>query len=148
MGCYIHIHMETRLSEKESWSETSGNFGSEKWPATAPFDDRNYITFAFLADVRNYDDWIPCVIPPRGFPKDACEGVRMQFEEWSGDAHTPSWLTLEELMSYDYGVFIKDDEGKPSPLSEWLGEKFFKEMHQMLDHGDPNNVRIVFWFDN
>lgn len=109
--------------------------------APEPFDWRSYGRFGFLADVRNYSDVDP-ITEPRGFPADASPEVRADYDGWGVDAHTPSWLTLEELSAYDYDQEIEDrrhtrqegpnvfnggatcapGNGKRMSLREFLGE--------------------------
>jgi len=77
-------------------------------------ENRNYVSFAVLADVRNgfgfagYDtgDTISPISLPRGLPDDMSPELleRMQARGdrwiWMGE-HSQSWVTLAELLSYD-----------------------------------------------
>lgn len=154
MGCDIHCFAERR--------------GANDWECVSldrePFDCRSYGMFGFLADVRNYSA-VPPIAAPRGFPDDASGPIRAGYEEWGVDAHTPSWLTLEELLAFDYDAEVEDrrytkqegprfcnggatcepGNGEKMPWREFLGEWFMKELHRLKDAGVE---RIVFWFDN
>ena len=153
MGCDIHSYVEVRKN---------GRWECQGWN---PFDDwRNYGIFGFLADVRNYSH-SPVITEPRGLPADVSAEV---LEESDGDAHTASWLTIAELLGYDYervfwdrrvereitpghfnGAGLADEgEGRHLPLRDFLGEGFFRRLDEMAALGDPSDVRMVFWFDN
>ena len=94
MGCDIHWHTEKKINDK--W---------EHDPNAPEFTDRNYLLFSILAGVRNYENIMP-ILPPRGVPVDMSEGVAKEYKEWAGDAHTPSWLSLGELLTYDWNAEI------------------------------------------
>lgn len=153
MGCDIHAFAERR--------NAAGKFEQVRLKF---FDFRSYGIFAFLAGVRNYSDVTP-ISEPRGLPEDAGEAVRAAFEYWGCDAHTPSWLTLEELLAFNYDAMTEDrrvmrrvgpnsysgactckpSEGKTMTWRQFLGEDFFKDLNALADAGAE---RIVFWFDN
>lgn len=152
MGCDIHCY-----AEKKS------NRGFVKVKCDA-FDNRSYGTFGFLADVRNYSGVTP-IAERRGFPVDASQAVTTHYKGWASDAHSPSWLTIDELESFDYdqptedrrvtrqlsenlwsgGCTADPGEGRATTYREFLGEWFFKDIQKLRDAGAD---RIVFWFDN
>ena len=153
MGCDIHS-----FAEKQN---PDGTF--EIIDGLSPFDSRCYGTFGFLAGVRNYYDVTP-IADPRGFPSDASDGVKFEFEEWDCDAHTPSWLSVEELSSFDYsqamedrrcsvrtgscingGATCKPGEGKTESYAQFLGKWFLDDIEKLKAAGA---TRVVFWFDN
>lgn len=153
MGCDIHSYAEKRTE--------SGWQAIEK---LHPFDWRSYGMFGFLADVRNYSA-VPPIAEKRGFPDDASPCVVEEYESWSGDAHSVSWLSVDELASFDYDQMMEDrrymgkvaenawsgaltaDEGQGKKMSfrEFLGEGFFDDLKELKEAGAE---RIVFWFDN
>ena len=45
-------------------------------------------------------------------------------------------------------ALAEEGEGKFLTYRENLGEWFFKHLNELKELGDPENVRIVFWFDN
>lgn len=75
-----------------------------------PFDCRNYDLFAALAGVRNGRGFagvytgepLKPIAEPRGVPDDADPRT----VKYLSDEHTPSWLTLTEILDYDW------DQGK------------------------------------
>ena len=77
-----------------------------KWisiPGLRSFDWRDYGLFAFLAGVRNYSDTTP-ISAPRGLPDDIPQEEDDDY--WLG-RHSHSWLSLEELMTFDYDKRIE-----------------------------------------
>jgi hypothetical protein len=161
MGCDIHPHVEVRVGDR--WEKAKGiMFGEYN---DAPFDNRSYAVFGWLAGPRNYSEVGP-FMEPRGFPDDASDDVRAHFEDWGVAAHTPSWVTLTELLVVDYDAEVNDrrvtrqvgrnawnggctggpEEGRLRPLREFLGTSFMRDLEilRMLEA----EVRVVFWFDN
>ena len=104
MGCDIHLHAES--FDGERWHYLPG----------CPDPDRNYRLFSVLADVRNEYD-LPVICPPKGIPEDISAELKGaedfnssivtidedgdELSAWLGD-HSYSWLTLEELMAFDW----------------------------------------------
>jgi hypothetical protein len=108
MGCDIHLYVEKRKEEK--W-QIEDNFIAS-WPvgsdrkSITPYDDRNYILFAWLANVRNGYGTAGCdtgdaIVPidlPRGLPEDISVEVAGEADEWGYDGHSHSYFTLKELI--------------------------------------------------
>lgn len=85
-----------------------------------------------------------------------------------GNYHTFGYLSLKELADFDYEQVIenrritvqtgpnsysgrgeaKDREGIKEILREFLGEYFFQQIEILKSLGEPEDVRIVFWFDD
>lgn len=167
MGCDIHSYIEVKQNGK--WKQlTKGGVTAEEFArehegidkTVHPFAWRSYGIFAFLAGVRNYSD-IPCIVDSRGLPGDVSNGVMEEYKGWESDAHTASWLTAKELSTFDYSQKIIDHRAewggtrssKPSDWnektwSEFLGPDFMKQVSDLRELGNPDEVRIVFWFDN
>lgn len=154
MGCDIHTRAEKR-DESGTWRKIDG---------LKPFDWRNYGLFGFLAGVRNYSDVTP-LSEPRGFPHDASRKVKQDYAEWMSDAHSASWLTIEELLAFDYDAEMEDRRitvqlapnhwhggmtaepggGEMVTYRAFLGQHFFDDLAKLTNAGAE---RIVFWFDN
>lgn len=154
MGCDIHVCAERKGAD--------GNF--EDVNIGDALCGRSYGEFAFLAGVRNYSGVQP-IAEPRGFPEDAASTTAQAFDDWGCDAHTPSWLTVDELLAFDYSASMEDrrvtrqiapglvsggctcepGEGKAMTWREFLGEWFFRDLEAIKAAGAE---RIVFWFDN
>ena len=148
MGCDIHVRTETK-DQDGNWICIDNT--------NAAFDHRSYSKFAFIAGVRNYSRITP-ICEPRGLPDDVTEEVKHEFYSYqsSCEVHTPCWLTVDELLNFDYTQIIEDFRhatpnykgeivGAVEPLSEYLGEFFFKELSELKQFGAE---RIIFWFDN
>lgn len=160
MGCDIHPRVEVRIDD--TWTYL---------PDFLVWDVRNYGLYGFLADVRNYSE-SPVITPPRGLPDDVSPVLAEEHgtENWY---HSTSWLTLAELLAYDYEqVFwdrriervtsvhpsggrvidgaarAEEGEGEHLSLREFLGEWYFRELERLGELGAPEDVRVVFWFDS
>lgn len=152
MGCDIHSYAEKRVNGK--WESV----------AVSPFDWRSYGMYGFLADVRNYSA-VPPIAQPRGLPEELSFDTQKEYEHWDGDAHTASWLSLAELLAFDYDHPMEDrrvtrqvgpnawnggctadlGEGTMTTYREFLGKMFFADLERLKAAGAE---RIVFWFDN
>jgi len=181
MGCDIHVHYEIR-TEQGAWKHYDweakhvvGKYedGERKLSYDAYFKDplhvdRNYNLFAVLADVRNGrgfagvytgEEFKP-ISPPRGLPDDVSPEVRNESDEWGVDGHSHSWLTLAELLAFDYeqtrsssGVVdleefkVFTEKGKPN---EWSGDVIGRnvvhasntEMLAYIKDGIPNDGKM------
>lgn len=70
------------------------------------------------------------------------------YEGYGSDAHSASYLTLTEILNYDWSYW---DEYGLGDGEKGGGElKVFKSSieRMKLVSDNPDNVRIVFWFDN
>lgn len=164
MGCDIHSYVEIRTPE--GWQHVEQTFDSHP-SAESPgelFPFRDYGLFGFLADVRNYSH-VPVIADQRGLPDDASAAVRKQ---WDSYGHSASWLTAAELLAFDYdqvfwdrrvtkevrpGFFdgralAQEGEGRHLSIREFLGPFYFTRLAQLEALGDPEAVRVVFWFDS
>lgn len=154
MGCDIHLKVEM-YGPDEAWHraedvgpnqwydpESKGVYGQkeirQEW-----YDGRNYELFSVLAGVRGYG---PPIIEPRGIPADVSLETKDEWNYWGGDAHTPHWYSLRELL-------IAEKEGVFDPAV--YGQEFLtKVVDRMKDlaneelDGDGERIRIVLWFDN
>lgn len=141
MGCDIHAYPE-RKTEKGFVIVDNIN----------PFRYRNYGIFGFLAGVRNYSEVTP-IAEQRGLPNDASIMVINEYLQRCGiEAHSASWLTIEELHNFDYNQPMEDrrnafgeEDGEKTTFRDFLGKDFFKDIHDMKAAGVD---RIVFWFDS
>lgn len=189
MGADIHSFVEIKKDGK--WelfeNEVFPDYRDKK--TSDPFGHRNYSVFGFLADVRNYSHCKP-ICEPKWLPEDS-EYLNSQSDHgfnWLGEKgtstkrhdiledgnyHSYSWLTLKELIDFDYDSTFEDrritinhfneyggvigsngsgisEVGGGSIISyrEHLGESFFEDLKILKTLGDPENIRIIFYFDN
>ena len=113
MGTDIHLYVERRDGDKwvscDAWEPDSYEPNTMSVPYKKHFySDRNYDVFAILADVRNGrgfagvdtgDGFVP-LVQPRGLPDDLSPELHAEAE--ASLDHTPSWVTVQELMDYDW----------------------------------------------
>jgi hypothetical protein len=127
MGCDIHIIVEKFNKEKNIWESLKDK---EDTDLVANLDSRNYILFAKLAGVRNYNDYIP-LSEPRGVPKDASKEWKKLLKDWGQDIHSESYYLFSELV-YAKGYSKHWDKGLDA-----LQEKY-----------PTDTLRLMFGFDN
>jgi hypothetical protein len=176
------------------------------------WSQRSYYTFSILADVRNGsgfagvrtgDGFVP-IADPRGVPSDSSEDYLGEVTKWGFDGHSHSWLTLKEILDYNWDqvttlhgtvdstTYLKwrvgGRTGFPEGYSGGVWGKNVKnvsneEMDKLIDEGKatsdhytqvswkvtyhecargflsrlelikkkrikPENIRLVFFFDN
>jgi len=168
MGCDIHSYAEVKKDGK--WSQVTEHFNdiySDNGKGDSPFDGRSYTLFAFLAGVRNYDRCEP-ISELKGLPDDVSDDVRDEYMYISDEWHSVSYLTLAELLAFDYdktfwnrrvtkqtspncwngASLAEEGEGKIISYRDNLGDNYFDTLKELEALGEPENVRIVFWFDN
>jgi len=169
MGCAIHLFVERREGPAEPWHPVCVTIpctrGEHSWccdDGRRVWRDRNYTLFGMLAHVR--DNGLGTIAEPRGLPPDLSPELRKvaleEFNEDFGDfaareygcenfgEHSFSYLSLVELDAWDWSL--------ATPNLKWAttrggaaGEFYslFLPALRALG-GDPNDVRIVFGFDN
>lgn len=174
MGCDIHSYAEKR--KKDKWILVTDVFPlsdfDKEWfkkeKGDHPFDWRQYGMYGFLANVRNYSE-IPTIAEPKyTIPDDASDEVKKEYEFCEPNAHTATWLTAKQLLDFNYdqvfwdrrvtkveksGVIngaahAEEGEGERLTIREFLGEMYFKHLETLKSLGDPEHVRVIFWFDN
>src|SRR5215471_14331674 len=104
MGADIHMVLERRvkLRDVEKWvgvnafpyiigSIYTGD-GAVSDRVYWHVDRRNYNLFADLAGVRGDGP------EPKGVPDDASDLALVEIDEWGGDGHSHTWLTLDEAI--------------------------------------------------
>jgi hypothetical protein len=149
MGCDIHAYVEIRTND--IWRFHPDIFPINQYNPSCPFDEeRSYPLFGFLANVRNYSR-SPVISPPRGLPEDVSPAVKTEADSWGSDGHNHSWLTLADLAGFDYDQTFVDRWRDPPAeirIRDFLGDWYFKRLALLSTLGNPDDVRIVFWFDN
>lgn len=164
MGCDIHATLE----RKRFWPwETTrlGETGEDyDWVSAGyPFEDgssRNYALFSALGQCGRNPKGQVSISERRGFPArsyrvgsgerfiDLSPEFERYYESWEDDAHGSGYATLKEIMAYD-------------PIANGMPEDWMDRAITALDDlscrmqrvaaeydGDPEAVRIVFFFDN
>ena len=114
MGCDIHIITEIR--QNGSWVRV------EEIPEV--LENRNYSTFAFLAGVRNRFNTKG--FEAKGEPDDMSEDTKGTIESWKDDAHSHSYLSLQELVNKDKTDYISI---KCKVVKDFVDEKPAKELY-------------------
>lgn len=115
MGCDIHMHVEQKTNNH--WEHVDSN----------AYDGRNYNLFAILANVRNGNGFAGIktgegfnpIAMPKGLPSDVSAAVQSESDSWDCDGHSHSWLTLEEILNFDWT--------QKTQLQGWVDAKTFKQ---------------------
>ena len=105
--------------------------------------------FAFFANVRNEHNIEP-IVPMRELPEDVSAEVRHAYEGLAecGDIVAVSWLSVAELLSFDYDAPLRFDERGRGPrlkvytYRHLLGDRIFDEASQLKALGAD---RVVYW---
>lgn len=148
MGCDIHTYCEKLIDGK--WEHVLGGCPYEGTvKGMELFDWRSYSIFGFLGNVRNHSCCEP-LSKNRGLPENVSDTVKYARESWGIDGHSTSFITLKEFLDFDYDKTFTDKRDCNEIVSyrEFLGDGFFRELEKMKAIGSPEEVRLVFWFDN
>lgn len=152
MGCDIHFHIEVKIN---------GHWEHYACPRIV----RDYDTFAYMANVRNYNH-IEYLSKPKGLSSDLSVITKLHYVQMHEDAHSASWLDLNEIKKLD--IFLKKlaaedphTQNKAYFLEynfthcclfrNWFSEFGLsgEETEEDLDFPQElEDVRFVFWFDN
>ena len=164
MGCDIHMYIEYRSTQDGEWQPVEEHVKeSDDWIKEVTATGRRYAIFAELACVRGSGMYFA-----RGLPNDISPRVRAAVSSWGIDAHSHSYLSLEEFekvikkckkyidtSSKDDRAFYNFLDDDPPPC--WISVlNFCKKLKQTkeLDNtifGEKIfnvDVRLVFWFDS
>lgn len=122
MGCDIHIMAEVKRNGR--WEKNQKAVFKNPWydPKVSDWDlakeefisdpdsGRSYDWFSVLADVRNgygfagvrTGSGFNIISEPKGVPDDASPEWLEEVKQWDGDMHSKSWLSIDELESFNW----------------------------------------------
>ena len=133
--------VQERWVSADKWEKSDQFNRIKEWNLLYEYyDSRNYYIFSILAGVRSGSYDTDPIDYPRGVPEDASFGYLYKVNQWSGDAHSHSYFTLEELINIDWSKYEIDDQS----ILNFL--KTIEEM-KLIDE-DPSKIRCCFFFDN
>ncbi len=157
MGTYIKSYAEKINKATGKWEQVTGVFSLDDYDkkqtqetyGDSPFYLQDYFMFGIFANIRNEYGVKPISLP-RGLPIDTC-GYIVNDEAYMCNIGVfgASYLTLRELLEFNYDeMFVsdRDDEHEEATYRERLNYMFFTHLEQLKLLGDPDDVRIVFWF--
>ena len=125
MGCDIHPCVEVK-QEDGSWKAIPDPKPPE-WVKKPNYEwdfGRSYTCFSVLANVRNHYEMKP-IAELRGLPEDATEETRKEVDD---GLHSVSWLSLPEILSYDWDQVVR--------MEGWVGPEEFK---RYMERGAPES---------
>ena len=168
MGCDIHMFVEYKIDngkwEAHAGHEIDREDDDYESVRSVSATGRDYSLFSELASVRGQSSR-----EPLGLPENISERVKYASDLWSCDAHSHSYMSLEEfeevLTDCGYGDTDREDmfydwtkiewEDRPPNYSTIVTacKKQAAELSQVdkiLLDGEPSKVehRVVFFFDN
>lgn len=111
MGCDIHIGVEAYNDRNKKWRDISYYVENEYYDPEEdgpeadlrrldPYTGRSYELFSHFAGVRDRFGNVEMIASPRGIPDDCTKRINADYKRWGADAHTPSWLTLKEIIEF------------------------------------------------
>jgi hypothetical protein len=138
-------------------SEGSGGTSTRRWVSVCPLEEdgsdeevylqmdspyhgRNYMLFAWLADVRNttYGD-VPVLSEPRGLPIDVSEEIRKLSNQIGIDGHSHSWYLVSEILeAMKKEIFV--------PMETYVdkGEEGDDKYQKLLNDVDTKYIELDF----
>lgn len=172
-GRWVSNTEEIFTFSPEAWQRERGDT-RQFWEF--PFESQSYSLFGFLAGVRNgsksailknpcglpedaSDDAVKLLAPnidPEdifgtfGSPPSTLESVSERVSAGRGDNYGYSWLSLTELLAFDYNQSFSDEREIPlkeTTYREFLGERYFENLKSLQRLGHPDEVRILFCFN-
>ncbi len=157
MSCDIISFAECKNKNIGQWEQVHGAFSmnyydGEIGKCDEPFYWQDYLMYGVLADVRNDHGATP-ISNRKGIPKDVDIGILLEYQRDrdSLGIFGASYLTLRELIEFDYEKTFLDIRHEPNTTHtyrERLGDLFFTHIEELKQLGNPDDVRIVFWFAN
>lgn len=173
MGCDIHMYIEYKVDDGEWIAHESHVETEEEGIRPISATGRNYYLFGLLAGVRSIDSGNN--LKPRGLPLDVTSVIKKAHEHWGVDAHSVSFLFMEEFKDV-IRKYNKTKREHRIPLNPKRTDMFFDYNHGFIQFppsfstiisgakkhkadiqadfillgAKPPNVeyRLIFWFDN
>lgn len=144
MGCDIHLYVEAKIDgiwkSVDNWE--TDKVGDQYIPYEKRFyTGRNYNFFSILADVRNDSDFVP-ISQPKGLPEDISPEVKYQSNIWDGDGHSHSYLTIQEILSYNWTQTV-NLKGFVSALSYFETMRLKSPPDAYCEFVGGNDVQII-----
>lgn len=129
---------------------SEGRYYGRSWQAQSEnyfgFDDRDYVVFGVLAGVRGWEG--PQVSEARGLPEDVSLELAREFVE--GEYHSCSWLTVDELVAFDWDQPVGPGYGWPpdEPLRGICSRFLDGPVRRLREAPEAAGARVVFGFDS
>ena len=143
----------------------------DPWIQSVTAAHRNYTMFANMANVRGHSRYH---YAPRGLPKDISPEVAEAAKNWGSDAHSYSWLKLEEFTKCVLRTGYSQEEidgAAPIAFYDWIYHRSpssppedcdyasivayirwkltdLQAEHTLLADPHEPKARVIFWFDS
>ncbi len=129
MGTDIEFCVERRESNEwvscDTWTrnpDPAGFLTGQDFLVDTCWGDREYDVFSILAGVRSTGDYT-AIAPLRELPDDMSENLATHARDRVGDGwgHSPSWLTLAEILAFDWDQHITlEGYARASHFHRWV----------------------------
>lgn len=162
MGVDISTQLEVlRGGQWQLARLSAADLSDDSFESTSfPLSWRHMDMFSFLSCGINYQTNVPQILAEdRGLPMDS---VCLNEEKYPGCTYRQleleddnnygfSWLTLAELLAFDYeqpcGPTVEARSFPDANMRDFLGETFFNHLGRMKEYGTPSEVRLIFYFN-
>lgn len=150
IGCDCHIHCEYK--DEAGWHNCDNHIWDDvtnKYEFEDIYWGRNYDLFGVLAGVRSNE--FPMIDSPRGLPKDISPKTKEYADEWKGDGHSYSYLTLKELIGWKkkmkkkWKKLLKKHNNEVNGEDSYYG-KYIAE--QEIDSWGDNWTKITYEYEH
>jgi hypothetical protein len=111
-----------------------------KWVAIKELadDNRNYKRFEKLAGVRSHNS----DVTPNGIPDDVSETCKYYIDYWGEDGHSHTYMPLLKAAA----IFLETSRWATDFQAKYPVDGFFDIYFK--EHENPDDYRLVCWFDN
>lgn len=161
MGTDISTILEVR--DGDTWKGVELHESDKSQWGDFPLGWRFSDMFSFLSVGQNWKSGCPTLFAnDRGLPLDSEYLNEPGRDLWfattrrteileDGNNFCYSWATLAELLAFDYEQSPGDEvlrrpRGGDFTMRSFLGESYFDHLERMKAYGEPENIRLIFWF--
>jgi hypothetical protein len=109
-----------------TWDQNMPSLDTTREYSYPEIHHRDYDFFEKIGGVRGDRALFPI---QKGIPEDSCREIKDDVRQWSGDGHSHSWLMVSEMIGH--------------PALDGIKVQWMKTFI-----ADPENTRMVFFFDN
>ena len=154
MGCDIHFYVEKKINNKwQCIDNILPNIDFDEndehcldFYIESIYTNRNYFLFGILAGVRSYCE--EPISEPKGLPDDVSDIIKELSNNYGVDGHSHSWLTLKEILDYDWDSVEKVcfEEYEYNYINDF--KHVIKKLISCSIDVSLLDIRCVFWFDS
>ena len=141
----LNKYIPSRMAKESMHWWDAEDMGILPYPYTdEPYGGKCYSLFGILAGIRDTSNPMIGDDPhPKGMPSDVSPQIGQMGDDWD-DSHSWNYFTVGELLDSHYAKMNTEE------LKELGIDPFFfnNVIPNLLELGDKNDIRIVFFFDS